>query len=272
MTALLRLEGVRTGFGPTTVLHGVDLTVAAGKATALLGLNGAGKSVTLRTVAGLVPAWSGGITFDGRDITKLAAEDRVPLGMSHVTQARGLFPDLSVEENLRLGAYTLRRTARARYEPLLAEMFDRFPRLAERREQRSGTLSGGERAMLAVARAMMAEPRLMLVDEPSAGLAPRAAEEVLQMLVDVRSTGVTILVVEQNVRFALDLADRVNVMRRGQIVLDVPADRLDSAQLVAELGIGRLLAKRPAAARPRRRRARPLVAERRAGRPRGSRG
>jgi branched-chain amino acid transport system ATP-binding protein len=262
VTALLELDGVRTGFGPTTVLHGVDLSVAAGEATALLGLNGAGKSVTLRTVAGLVPAWAGRIVLDGRDVTGLPAEERVPLGMAHVTQGRGLFPDRSVEENLRLGAYTLRRHRRGRYEPLLAETLERFPRLAERRAQRSGTLSGGERAMLAVARALMAEPRLMLVDEPSAGLAPRAADEVLKMLVDVRSTGVTILLVEQNVRFALDLADRVQVMRRGQIVLDVPAGQLDRAHLVAELGIGRLLARTPAPARPRPRRKRPLVADR----------
>jgi branched-chain amino acid transport system ATP-binding protein len=242
MTApVLTIAGLRAGFGPTTVLHGVDLEVGSGEVAALLGLNGAGKSVTLRVAAGLVPAWSGTVRLLDEDVTTVAAEARVGRGMAHVTQGRHVFPDLSVEENLRLGAYTLRRRDRRRYPGVLESVLERFPRLAERRRQLAGTMSGGEQAMLAVGRALMADPSVILVDEPSAGLAPAAADTLVDTLRNVHASGVSMLLVEQNVTFALELADTVHVMRQGSVVHSAPRGRLDQERLTAELGIGQLL-------------------------------
>lgn len=240
---LLSVDGVRTGFGVNTVLHGVSLAVAEGEIGAILGLNGAGKSVTLKVVAGLLPAWSGRVLLDGRDVTSSSPEDRVAAGMGHVTQNRQIFPEFTVEENLRLGAYTLRRRARDRYDAVLARMFEQFPRLKERRTQLAGTMSGGEQAMLAIGRALMSEPRLLLVDEPSAGLAPSVVSEVADLLREVNATGLTILLVEQNVSAALAVAHSAHLMRRGQIARSGPVAELDHEVLASELGIGRLLSK-----------------------------
>lgn len=249
----LQVTGLRAGFGPTTVLHGVDLEVPAGTVAAVLGLNGAGKSVTMKVVAGLVPAWDGTVRLDGEDLTTAEPEDRVGAGVSHVTQGRQLFPELTVEENLRLGAYSLRRRNKARYGAVLDGVYERFPRLRERRGQLAGTMSGGEQAMLAVGRALMAEPRIILIDEPTAGLAPRIVDDLLEILRQVRADGVTMLLVEQHVHFALDLADTVHIMRRGQIVHAAATADLDRERLVSELGIGRLLGAQVDAAGPRRR-------------------
>ena len=238
---MLRLEGVRAGFGQQTILHGVDLTVRRGEVAAVFGLNGAGKSVTLKTVAGVVPARSGRIIFDGRDVTTLSPEQRVETGMAHVPQGRQVFPQLSVEQNLRLGAYTLRRRQRSAYAPLLEEVYARFPILGERRRQLAGTMSGGQQASLAVARALMARPKLILVDEPTAGLAPTIIAELLGILGRVRETGVTILLVEQNVPFGLRLADSAHILQRGRVVHSGPVGELDSERLAHHLGVGRLL-------------------------------
>ncbi|HEX9889041.1 MAG TPA: ABC transporter ATP-binding protein, partial [Nitriliruptorales bacterium] len=205
--------------------------------------NGAGKSVTLKAVAGLVPAWEGDIRFEDRDIAGLAPEQRVEAGMGHVTQGRQVFPELTVEENLRIGAYFLRKRDKDRYRQVLDEMFARFPKLADRRDQPAGTMSGGEQAMLAVARALMNEPKLLLVDEPSAGLAPSIVSELMGLLRDVADSGVTILMVEQNISFALEVADRALIMQRGQIVHGGDVDRLDRDELARLLGIGRLLSR-----------------------------
>ncbi len=193
--AILRVEDLRTGFGSNTVLHGLDFQVREGEIAAILGLNGAGKSVTMKTIGGVVPAWAGRVLFRDRPITKLSIEARVALGIAHVTQGRQVFPELSVEENLRLGAYLLRRRDKARYATNLAGLYERFPRLGERRDQAAGTLSGGEQAMMALARALIAEPALMLVDEPTAGLAPVIVDELLEALRAVNRDGVTILLV-----------------------------------------------------------------------------
>ncbi len=238
---IVSIKGLRAGFGPTTVLHGVDLAVGPAEVAVLLGLNGAGKSVTLRVAAGLIPAWAGTVRLGGEDVTTLPAEARVGRGMAHVTQGRHVFPGLTVEENLRLGAYTLRRRDRSRYAAVLDSVLDRFPRLADRRRQLAGTMSGGEQAMLAVGRALMANPRVILVDEPSAGLAPAAADALVETLRGVHRSGVAMLLVEQNVTFALDLADTVHVMRQGTVVHSAPRQRVDQDRLTAELGIGRLL-------------------------------
>ena len=241
MTELLKVEGVRAGFGATTVLHGVDFTVNEGEIAGIFGLNGAGKSVTMKVLAGLVPAWSGSVTFDGIDVTKLSPEKRVAMGMGHVPQGRQVFPALSVEENLRLGAYVLRRKDRSRYPNALASVYERFPKLAQRRDQLAGTMSGGEQASLAVARALINDPKLVLVDEPSAGLAPIVVHELYETLRGVAATGVTMVLVEQNVAFGLELASRAHILQVGRVVYEGPVGELDQTTLARHLGIGRML-------------------------------
>ena len=238
---LLQVSGLRSGFGPTTVLHGVDLHVDAGEVVSLLGLNGAGKSVTMKVIGGLVPAWGGSVLLDGEDLTGLSPEARVERGMAHVPQGRQLFRELTVQENLRLGAYLVRRRNAAAYATLLDRVYDRFPRLAERRDQRAGTLSGGEQAMLAVGRALMSEPKLLLVDEPTAGLAPTVVDVLAKLLAEVNAGGVTMLLIEQHVPFALRVGHRALVMQRGRVVHESPTDSVDTESLARHLGIGRLL-------------------------------
>jgi branched-chain amino acid transport system ATP-binding protein len=240
-STLLEASGLRAGFGSNTVLHGVSFDVREGEIAAILGLNGAGKSVTLKVVGGVVPAWHGTITFAGQDITRLGAEERVERGMAHVPQGRQVFPDLTVEQNLRLGAYTLRRRDKSRYAGVLGNILERFPILGDRRDQAAGTLSGGEQAMLAVGRALMCEPKLILVDEASAGLAPIMVRQLFDMLGQVNRSGVTILLVEQNVTFSLEIADRAHIMQRGQIVYEGPVPKLDTEKVATYLGVGRLL-------------------------------
>ena len=238
---LLAARGVNAGFGSHQVLHGVDLDVRAGEAVGIFGLNGAGKSVTLKVLAGLLAPWSGTVELDGRDVTRSAPERRVALGMGHVPQGRQVFPRLTVEENLRLGAYTSRRRDRSAYPARLERVLAQFPLLADRRRQLAGTLSGGEQAALAVGRALINEPRLMLVDEPSAGLAPAVVGYLLRILRDVAASGVTIVLVEQNVAFGLQLVDRAKLMQNGRIVHDAPVTELDTDTLAHRLGIGRML-------------------------------
>jgi branched-chain amino acid transport system ATP-binding protein len=241
MTALLEAKGLVAGFGSHTVLHGIDLSVDEGTCAGIFGLNGAGKSVTLKVLAGLLDAWDGSVTFDGADITRLGAEDRVELGIGHVPQGRNVFANLSVEENLRLGAYVSRRRKTGRYDQMLEHVFDRFPVLADRRDQVAGTLSGGQQASLAVGRALINEPRVIFVDEPSAGLAPIVAGELLTTLRDVAKTGVTMLLVEQNVAFGLRIVDRAHVMQTGRVVYAGSVRTLDRNKLASYLGIGRML-------------------------------
>ena len=262
---LLSVDEVTAGFGVTTVLHGLSLEVRRGEVAGVFGLNGAGKSVSMKVVAGIVPAWSGRIRFKGDDITRLAAEERVERGMAHVPQGRQVFAALSVEENLRLGAYTLRRRDRSRYDGVLDGVFDRFPLLAERRTQIAGTMSGGQQAALAVGRALMAEPELILVDEPSAGLSPMAVQDLFGTLRTVAQSGVTMLLVEQNVAFGLQVVDTVNVLQTGRVVHSGPVRGLDQHELARLLGIGRLLGAgvaRSVAGRGRPRRRQPLTANR----------
>jgi branched-chain amino acid transport system ATP-binding protein len=243
MTAKVLLEAseLRAGFGSNTVLHGVSFRVHEGEIAAILGLNGAGKSVTLKVVGGVVPAWKGRITFAGEDITRLGAEQRVERGMAHVPQGRQVFPELTVEQNLRLGAYSLRRRDKSRYTEVLESVLDRFPILGTRRRQPAGTLSGGEQAMLAVGRALMCEPQLILVDEASAGLAPIVVRQLFDMLREVNRSGVTILLVEQNVTFSLNIADRAHIMQHGRIVYEGDVPSLDTDKVATYLGVGRLL-------------------------------
>jgi branched-chain amino acid transport system ATP-binding protein len=238
---LLRVRDLHAGFGSHAVLHGVNLEVRDGDIAGVFGLNGAGKSVTMQVIAGLLPAWSGRVEYAGRDITSLPVEERVRRGVGNVPQGRQVFPELTVEQNLRLGAYQLRRRDRSRYGLVLGQVYERFPVLAQRRSQLAGTMSGGEQASLAVARALMSEPRLLLVDEPSAGLAPKVVEELFAVLADLNSEGLTILLVEQNVTFGLKLVNTAHLLRTGRVVYSGKVADLDRERVVTELGIGRLL-------------------------------
>lgn len=250
MSTVLELRDVYTGFGANTVLHGCSYEVPDGSVTAVLGLNGAGKSVSLKVAGGIQPVWKGAVLFDGTEVTKKVAEDRVRDGIGHVPQGRQVFPDLTVEQNLRLGAYVLRRRDRGRYDEVLERILERFPILRERMDQAAGTLSGGQQAMLAVGRGLMSEPKLLIVDEPTAGLSPAAVQELSETVHAVHDSGVTILMVEQNVPFALRIADRIHVMQRGTIVYEGAADALDSDRLAELLGIGRLLKRAVGGAAP----------------------
>ena len=244
--ALLSVEGIVAGFGAHAVLHGVDLTVRAGEVAGIFGLNGAGKSVTMKVVSGLVPAWAGHVRLDGDEITGLPPESRVSIGIGNVPQGRQVFSELTVEQNLRLGAYQLRRRDRSRYAPLLERVYERFPVLASRREQIAGTMSGGEQASLAVARALMSDPKLLLIDEPSAGLAPKIVEELFTTLAQLNRDNLTILLVEQNVTFGLQLVHTAHLMRGGRVVYSGASSSLDRERVASELGIGRLLSRRHA--------------------------
>ena len=239
---ILEARSINTGFGANHVLHDVSLGVGAGELHGIFGLNGAGKSVFLKVLAGLVPAWSGTVLFDGTDITGMPAEARVARGMGHVPQGRHVFADLTVEENLRVGAYTSRRRDRAGYDGRLARVFEQLPILGEHRASLAGSLSGGQQAALAVGRALVNEPRVLLIDEPSAGLAPVVVEQLFGVLREVAaSTGLTMLLVEQNVAFGLRLVDTAHLLQSGRIVYEGPVASLDRDRLASLLGIGAML-------------------------------
>jgi branched-chain amino acid transport system ATP-binding protein len=214
---VLKLDGVIAAYDDLTCLHGVSLEVRRGEIVTLIGANGAGKSTTLKTVSGLLTPRAGTIEFDGRPITGRSPDAIVALGLVQVPEGRRVFPDLSVEENLRVGAYLVDK--RGRVGEMLAEVYRRFPRLAERRRQLAGTLSGGEQQMLAFGRAMMAQPKLLMLDEPSLGLAPLMVDEVMRSIRVFRDSGVTVFLVEQNANLALRLADRAYVMETGKITM-----------------------------------------------------
>ncbi|HEY3068207.1 MAG TPA: ABC transporter ATP-binding protein [Methylomirabilota bacterium] len=218
---LLRLEGVRAVYGPVEALRGIDLEVRAGELVCLIGANGAGKTSTLRAISGLLHPRAGRIRFADREIHTLPPAEILALGIAHCPEGRRVFPYLTVQENLEMGAYVRRdrRGVRDDAERVCAH----FPILAERRRQAAGTLSGGEQQMLAIARALMARPRLILFDEPSLGLAPTLVESTFQIVADIRRQGTTVLMVEQNAWLALGMADRGYVMETGRIVLEGPA-------------------------------------------------
>ena len=219
-TPLLDVVDLRAAYGATWVLHGIDFSLDEGTITALLGANGAGKTTTLRALCAMVRT-QGAITFGGEPIDAKATEDIVRLGMAHVPDGRGTFVNLTTEENLRLGAYTRQaRKDRAAVAQDFERVYAYFPRLWERRHQQAGTLSGGEQQMLAVSRALMLRPRLLLLDEPSFGLAPRVVREIFDIMRTLnQQEKITILLVEQNASMALDLADRAHVIESGRVVL-----------------------------------------------------
>ncbi len=221
---MLEIQDLVTAYGPVKALDGVSISVPAGKITAVLGANGAGKTSLLRTVSGLVKSRSGTVTLEGNDITRKPVEDMVRLGMAHVPEGRGVIAELTVEENLRLGG--LGRGGRVAPSDL-TRIYDLFPVLGDRSNAMASTLSGGERQMLVIGRALMARPTMLLLDEPSLGLAPRIVTQIFSLLRDlVRDEGLSVLLVEQNARSALSVADRGVVLNLGRVVADAPADEL----------------------------------------------
>jgi branched-chain amino acid transport system ATP-binding protein len=235
---VLRLEGVRAAYGPVEALRGIDLEVRAGELVCLLGANGAGKSSTLRAISGLVRPTAGRIVFEDRAITGAEPAAVLAAGIAHCPEGRRVFPHLSVEENLAMGAYV--RRDRAAVAQDLERVCAHFPILGERRDQAAGTLSGGEQQMLAIGRALMARPRLILFDEPSLGLAPTVVETVFAIIDGIRRDGTTVLMVEQNAYMALQLASRAYVMETGRITLEGPAQELVNDPHVRHAYLGRM--------------------------------
>jgi branched-chain amino acid transport system ATP-binding protein len=213
---LLELQDITLLYGRIQALHGISLTVGEGEIVALIGANGAGKSTTMRAISGLRPVAEGAIRFQGEDITKLRADLRVVRGVSQSPEGRGIFPGMTVRENLEMGAYTRRN--RAEINEDLDRAFSLFPRLKEREKQVGGTMSGGEQQMLAVGRALMSRPKLLLLDEPSMGLAPMLIQQIFDIIVEINQQGTTVLLVEQNAQQALSRAHRAYVLETGRIV------------------------------------------------------
>jgi branched-chain amino acid transport system ATP-binding protein len=233
---MLEVSALRGGYGAVEVLRGIDLDIGAGEIVAVLGSNGAGKSTLNNTVCGLYPSFGGRVAFEGRDITRARPIDIVAAGLIQVPEGRRVFPDLTVRENLELGSY---RRGRERRALNLKRAFAVFPRLRERSGQRAGTLSGGEQQMLAIGRALMAEPRLLILDEPSLGLSPILVDEMFSLVKRLNDDGLPILLVEQNVGQSLEIAHRAYVIENGAMVFQgTPAELLDNSELRrAYLGI-----------------------------------
>jgi branched-chain amino acid transport system ATP-binding protein len=213
---MLELNDIHARYGAITALRGVSISVNQGELVALLGVNGAGKSTTLATIAGVLRPWQGSILFEGSSILGRSPEQIARLGISLVPEGRDIFPSLTVEENLRLGAYT--RSEKSEYRRNLGEVFELFPVLKERLQQPGGTLSGGEQQQLAIARALMSSPRLLMLDEPSLGLAPALVDQIFELVARLHQRGVTILLVEQNVDRTLEIVDRAYVMSTGLVM------------------------------------------------------
>ena len=232
--SLLRTEGLRASYGQVDVLLGIDIEVNEGEMVVILGANGAGKTTTMRAVSGTV-ARSGSIVFDGQEIVSESAESIVRLGIAHVPQGRGTFADLTVEENLRIGAYIRKDSV----ESDIHRWYETFPRLGERKSQKAGSLSGGEQQMLAIARALMSRPRLLLCDEPSLGLAPLVTQELFGVLKTLnQEEGLSVLLVEQNANLALKVAHRVYLLETGQVVASGSAESIAGDERIRKAYLG----------------------------------
>jgi len=215
---LLEVHDLHVHYGRIEAIKGISFEVAQGEIVTLIGANGAGKTTTLKTVSGVRPVTSGSVVFDGNDITAMPPHERVELGLCQAPEGRGIFPGMTVVENLDMGAYTRKDRKTAAYRDDLERVFDLFPRLRERRTQTGGTMSGGEQQMLAIARALMARPRVLLLDEPSMGLAPMIVKQIFEIITEINQQGTTVLLVEQNAQQALQRANRAYVLETGHIV------------------------------------------------------
>jgi branched-chain amino acid transport system ATP-binding protein len=215
---LLEVHDLHVHYGRIEAIKGISFDVAEGEIVTLIGANGAGKTTTLKTVSGVRPVTSGSVLFDGVDITHMPPHRRVELGLCQAPEGRGIFPGMTVVENLEMGGYTRRDRKSVDYRRDLDRVFELFPRLQERRTQTGGTMSGGEQQMLAIARALMARPRVLLLDEPSMGLAPMIVQQIFQIITEINEQGTTVLLVEQNAQQALQRADRAYVLETGRIV------------------------------------------------------
>ncbi len=234
---LLELKDVHVSYGMIRALKGVSLTVNSGEVVALIGANGAGKTTILHTITGLISANSGSIMYDGNELTKVPAHKIVSLGMAHVPEGRRIFQELTVYKNLMLGAYT-RNDKKAEIEKTLERVYKHFPRLLERKNQIAGTLSGGEQQMLAMGRALMSNPKIILMDEPSMGLSPLLVNEIFGIIKEVSNDGVTVLLVEQNAKKALAISDRAYVLETGSITLEGKASDLINDESVKKAYLG----------------------------------
>jgi branched-chain amino acid transport system ATP-binding protein len=233
---MLRLDGVSAGYGSFQALFGVSLEVAYGEAVAVVGANGAGKTTLMRVISGLIDTTSGGFTLEGRSLAHVPAHRIVAAGIAHVPENRRLFPRLTVEENLRMGAFIA--PARARFAERVDWVYTLFPRLKERRHQLAGTMSGGEQQMCAIGRALMSKPKILLMDEPSAGLAPLVVEQVFELVGRIRAEGLTVLIVEQNVQQVLEVVDRAYVLEVGRLRRSGSAAELRNDPLIREAYLG----------------------------------
>jgi branched-chain amino acid transport system ATP-binding protein len=233
---MLALSGVSAGYGSFQALFEVSLSVAGGEAVGVIGPNGAGKTTLMRVISGLLGITAGEVSLEGRPLNGVAAHQIVEAGIAHVPENRRLFPRLTVEENLRMGAFVA--SARADFVERLAWVYELFPRMRERRRQLAGTLSGGEQQMCAIGRALMSKPRLLLMDEPSAGLAPLAVEQVFELVRRIRAEGFTVLIVEQNVQQVLDLVDRAYLLEAGHIRLSGAAAELRRNETIRRAYMG----------------------------------
>ena len=243
MTALLEAEGLQLAYGEISACRDVSLHVGQGEIVTLIGANGAGKSTTLRAVAGALLPRAGSIRFRGHDITRLPSYERTKLGISLVPEGRRVFPFLTVRENLELGAFKYRKEG-AKVRGLMDKVLDMFPRLRERRSQNAGTLSGGEQQMLALGRAIMSEPHLICLDEPSLGLAPMVVQDIFRTIKAINAAGTSVLLVEQNARYALETAGRGYVLQTGSIIASGPCSTLRNDDRVRQAYLGRSAAER----------------------------
>jgi len=234
---MLEIEGIEAYYGRVRALANVSLTVDTGEVVSLIGSNGAGKTTTLRTISGLLHPATGTIRFDGRDITNVPAATRVRMGICHVPEGRRLFPRMSVDDNLTLGSYS-RRDGSGQVQRDRQRVFELFPRLRERQSQIAGTLSGGEQQMLAIGRALMSQPKVLMMDEPSLGLAPILVETIFQIVAEINQQGIPILLVEQNAHKALEVAHRAYVLETGSIVKTGPGVELLQSEDVARAYLG----------------------------------
>ena len=238
MTALLKAVGLELAYGEVSACRNITFAVEQGEIVTLIGANGAGKSTTLRAVAGALLPRAGTIHFRGQDITRLPSHERTRLGISLVPEGRRVFPFLTVRENLELGAFKYRKEV-SRVRRLMDKVFNMFPRLRERASQNAGTLSGGEQQMLALGRAMMSEPHLICLDEPSLGLAPRVVQDIFRTIKAINAAGTSVLLVEQNARYALETASRCYVLQTGSIIAEGPCATLRNDDLVRQAYLGR---------------------------------